>query len=115
MYLEVSQRDKRGRVYGLGGAANELYRPSLSSSSQRSDASFAPTPLARATTQNKELRATVDKLERRNDWMMTMMQEKFGWVFPDEGCNPGPSPHRRDDLGDDGSGGSFGNPTVPPV
>lgn len=130
MYLDVSQRDKKGRVYGIGGAAPHLFPPShLSSSKQSGGPSYTPTPIARYASQNAELRNTVTQLSqsyeelqqqneierKRNAWLAAKMQEQFGWTYPEDSCHPGPPPHPRDDFEDDGSGGTFQNTVVPPV
>jgi hypothetical protein len=116
IYLDVYPRDKKGRVYGTGDAAHHFFPRSYSGSSTSTQSSYTPTPLARATAENAEYRSRLDEIQRQLDeereerrktqQMLELMGAKLGISFPTHNCNTGPG-SRRDDFGDDGSGGSF--------
>jgi len=108
MYLDVATRDKKGRVFGTGNAAPTFFR-APENKSKASQSTYIPGPLAQYASQQSELTKTLEEVKKEQAWFKEQMLRQFGWTYPDQGCNQGVPPQRRDGHDDDGSGGSFGN------
>ncbi|KAK9682382.1 hypothetical protein RND81_10G069900 [Saponaria officinalis] len=112
LYYEIVGRHKKGKVYGIGSAADMYFDKGESTivPGGPSTKGYSPGIMRRLTSQNERLEKELQDLRASQEAKFAELEARFQTLS--QSCNPGIAPYMKDHFDDGGSGAAGSFPAI---